>query len=196
MDITQWSYSNPPKVAEIKLVDDATAVIDEKLKSSEFVVSSSVNSPVSLPLNMSESDSDVCGEKSEICNENESKIDKFKIASEVLTNGLSDWILHEKKVHHKSVDRLLKILGNNFEVPKSSKSLFKYSHPLDIESMGNGSYLHLSGWYSNLMDYYMNQYSSSYDELDPPEINSHSKQCGLLVNVDGLPIYNLSLIHI
>ena len=56
--------------------------------------------------------------------------------------------------------------------------------------MGSGNYVHFPDWCSNLMNYYIDQYSSSCGHINFQESSSERKLCGLLVNVDGLPIYN------
>ena len=60
---------------------------------------------------------------------------------EFLRSKLTTWIKNEKQVPHASLDRLLKLLGENFDIPKSTKTLLGNSCNFEITEMGTGEYL-------------------------------------------------------
>ena len=97
--------------------------------------------------------------------------------SNTISETLGEWLSTEKKVPHKSVDRLLSALREkHFVVPASSKTLLNQKQ-LNIHGMGHGEYLHCDDWVMNLKEFVL---SSSFSGS---EIN-------LCVNVDGLSLFN------
>ena len=94
--------------------------------------------------------------------------------SEYLSETLREWINNEKQVPHSSVDRLLDKLSSNFNVPKSTKTLF-HKRDWNISPMSNGEFLSLENWVTDI------QQIASVNEIN----------ClNLIVNIDGIPLSN------
>ena len=66
-----------------------------------------------------------------------------KSNSENLIQCLKTWVSNEKSVPHSSVDRLLLLLHDHFDVPKSVKSLLDPKCYKMFE-MHNGQYVHFN----------------------------------------------------
>ena len=99
-----------------------------------------------------------------------------------LKNTLKEWINEEKHVPHYSVTRLLIKLKKDFPLlPVSCKSLIPKNPDYRLQEMHLGQYVHFE-WISAVMKYCEeNLKARNLEELS------------LIVNVDGLPLFNYSL---
>ena len=102
-----------------------------------------------------------------------------------LKNTLKEWINEEKHVPHYSVTRLLIKLKKDFPLlPVSCKSLIPKNPDYRLQEMHLGQYVHFE-WISAVMKYCEeNLKARNLEELS------------LIVNVDGLPLFNNSLKYV
>ena len=126
---------------------------------------------------MSESQSDFNESSSDQCDvsdvyENSACLNN---CSDFLRNSLGNWIKNEKQVPHASLDRLLKELGEKFDLPKSTKTLLGNFCSYDITQMGDGEYLH----FNNFLNDIRNLCSTA-----------NISNASLIVNIDGVPLSN------
>ena len=162
-DLTVASSDTRSEVGDYEISDECSSVSSESVFS---ISDKSCNSDVDK---LEDNNSD----EIKFCNNN----CRRKYSNDIV-NVLSQWLSNEKKVHHYSVDRLLRAFREkDFIVPLSSKTLLHQSS-VNITEMGNGEYFHSECWVKNLKDFISSKSTNAMSEIN------------LFVNIDGLSLFN------